>query len=188
MTQARFETAIRKELNLPLKRSDVAKLRAGDLVALYGEIYTARDAAHMKMVAAIDAGDRVPFDLTDAAIYYTGPCPAPPGRVVGSIGPTTSSRMDAYAPTLIAHGQTVMLGKGKRCTAVIDAMRQYGAVYLGATGGAGAYLARHVLSSEQIAYPDLGAEAVYKLKLCAFPAIVLIDASGRNLYDRNDLC
>ena len=174
----------RKILELPVTREAARKLRAGELLSLRGVIYTARDAAHKRMVEALARGEELPFDMTDAAIYYAGPCPAKPGFVIGSAGPTTSYRMDAYAPTLISLGQTVMLGKGLRGPDVIEAMIRYGAVYLGATGGAGALLAQRIVKSEIIAYPDLGAEAVRRLEVYDFPAIVLIDSLGNSLYDR----
>ena len=174
----------RKILELPVTREAARELRAGELLSLRGVIYTARDAAHKRMVEALARGEELPFDMTDAAIYYAGPCPAKPGFVIGSAGPTTSYRMDAYAPTLISLGQTVMLGKGLRGPDVIEAMIRYGAVYLGATGGAGALLAQRIVKSEIIAYPDLGAEAVRRLEVYDFPAIVLIDSLGTSLYDR----
>jgi len=177
-------TALRKIIQLPISREDARELRAGELLFLRGTIYTARDAAHKRIADAIEKGENPPFDLENSAIYYTGPCPARPGCVIGSAGPTTSGRMDAYAPRLIALGQTVMLGKGLRKPEVIDAMKEYGAVYLGATGGAGALLSQRIIASEVIAYPDLLAEAVRKLEMYDFPAIVLIDSLGISLYDR----
>ena len=174
----------RKVLQLPITREAARDLRAGELLLLRGTMYTARDAAHKRMLASVEKGEDLPFDIVNAAIYYTGPCPARPGCVIGSAGPTTSGRMDAYAPALISRGQTVMLGKGLRKPEVIDAMEQYGAVYLGATGGAGALLSQCITASEIIAYPDLGAEAIRKLEVYDFPAIVLIDCNGTSLYDR----
>ena len=174
----------RKILELPVTRQSARELRAGDLLLLRGVIYTARDAAHKRMTEALERGEELPFDMKNAAIYYAGPCPAKPGAVIGSAGPTTSYRMDAYAPKLISLGQTVMLGKGLRGQNVIDAMTRFGAVYLGATGGAGALLAQRIVKSEVIAYPDLGAEAVRRLEVYDFPAIVLIDSLGNSLYDR----
>lgn len=174
----------RKILQLPITRDAARQLRAGELLYLRGTIYTARDAAHKRMVEAIEKNESLPFGLKDCAVYYAGPCPAKPGSVIGSAGPTTSYRMDAYAPTLISLGQTVMLGKGLRSREVIDAMKTYGAVYLGATGGAGALLSQRIVSAEVIAYPDLGAEAVRRLEVYDFPAIVLIDSLGTSLYDR----
>ena len=179
-----FDSSSRKIIQLPISREEARKLRAGELLFLRGILYTARDAAHMRMVDAISKGEDLPFDLKDCAIYYAGPCPARPGCIIGSAGPTTSGRMDAYAPTLISLGQTVMLGKGLRKPEVIDAMKEFGAVYLGATGGAGALLAQCIISSEIIAYPDLLAEAIRKIEVFNFPAIVLIDSVGTSLYDR----
>ena len=177
-------SVLRKIVQLPISREDARNLRAGELLFLRGTIYTARDAAHKRIVDAIDNGENPPFDLENSAIYYAGPCPARPGCVIGSAGPTTSGRMDAYAPKLIAFGQTVMLGKGLRKPEVVDAMKEYGAVYLGATGGAGALLSQRIVASEVVAYPELLAEAVRKLELYDFPAIVLIDSLGTSLYDR----
>lgn len=174
----------RKIIQLPISREEARKLRAGELVFLRGTMYTARDAAHKRIVDAIEKGESLPFDLKDSAVYYAGPCPAKPGCIIGSAGPTTSGRMDAYAPLLISRGQTVMLGKGLRKPEVIDAMKKYGAVYFGATGGAGALLSERITASEIIAYPDLLAEAVRKLEVYDFPAIVLIDSLGTSLYDR----
>lgn len=174
----------RKTIHLPLDHAAAADLCAGELLFLCGTIYTARDAAHKRIVDAIQRGEELPFELRDAAIYYAGPCPARPGAVIGSAGPTTSGRMDAYAPTLISLGQTVMLGKGLRKPEVLDAMKKYHAVYLGATGGAGALLSQCIIASEVIAYEDLGAEAVRRLEVLNFPAIVLIDCEGKSLYDR----
>ena len=177
-------SALRKIIQLPISREEARELRAGELLFLRGTIYTARDAAHKRIVEAIEKGENPPFDLENSAVYYAGPCPARPGFVIGSAGPTTSGRMDAYAPKLIALGQTVMLGKGLRKPEVIDAMKEYGAVYLGATGGAGALLSQRIVACDVVAYPDLLAEAVRKLELYDFPAIVLIDSRGTSLYDR----
>ena len=179
-----LDSAARKIITLPVSTKEARELRAGELLLLRGTLYTARDAAHKLIAEAIDSGGKLPFDLKDAAIYYAGPCPARPGCIIGSAGPTTSGRMDAYAPVLISHGQTVMLGKGLRKPEVVDAMKKYGAVYLGATGGAGALLSQRIVSSEVIAYPELLAEAVRKLEVYDFPAIVLIDSLGTSLYDR----
>ena len=176
----------RKIVHLPLSHEDARALRAGELLYLRGTIYTARDAAHKRMIEAVAKGESLPFDPSNLAIYYAGPCPAKPGTVIGSAGPTTSGRMDAYAPTLISLGQTVMLGKGLRKPEVLEAMKTYGAVYLGATGGAGAFLSKRITSCEVIAYPDLGAEAIRKLEVFDFPCVVLIDCEGNSLYDRSD--
>lgn len=179
-----LNSASRKVIQLPISREEARELRAGDLLLLRGTMYTARDAAHKRMTDSIEKGESLPFDLQNCAIYYAGPCPARPGFVIGSAGPTTSGRMDDYAPTLISLGQTVMLGKGLRKPEVVDAMKEFGAVYLGATGGAGALLSQRITSSEVIAYPELLAEAVRRLEVFDFPAIVLIDSLGTSLYDR----
>lgn len=173
----------RKIITLPISREEARSLRAGELLFLRGTIYTARDAAHKRLTDSIAGHEVLPIDLEDLAIYYAGPCPAKPGTIIGSAGPTTSGRMDAYAPTLISLGQTVMLGKGLRKPEVIAAMKTYGAVYLGATGGAGALLSKRITKAEIVAYPDLGAEAIRKLEVMDFPAIVLIDSLGNNLYE-----
>ena len=170
-------------LSLPLDRETVKSLKAGDLLSLSGVLYTARDAAHKRLIAALDRGEPLPVDLAGQTIYYAGPCPAPPGRPIGSAGPTTSGRMDSYAPQLIAQGLLGMIGKGMRQPAVVEAMRQHGAIYLGATGGAGALLAERIRSAEVIAYEDLGAEAIRRLVVEDFPVVVLIDSQGNNLYE-----
>lgn len=170
-------------LSLPLDRETVKSLKAGDLLSLSGVLYTARDAAHKRLIAALDRGEPLPVDLAGQTIYYAGPCPAPPGRPIGSAGPTTSGRMDAYAPRLIAQGLLGMIGKGMRQPTVVEAMRQHGAIYLGATGGAGALLAKRIRSAEVIAYEDLGAEAIRRLVVEDFPVVVLIDSQGNNLYE-----
>ncbi len=161
----------------------ISALRCGDKVLINGVVYTGRDAAHKKMTEALMAGEALPFELQGQIIYFVGPTPAPPGRVIGSAGPTTSGRMDAYSPALIARGLKGMLGKGARSEAVIEAMKEYGAVYFGAVGGAGAYLSRCILESEVIAFPELGTEAVRRLVVKDFPAVVLIDSLGHNLYE-----
>ena len=171
-------------MNMPVSREEVMKLKAGDRVFLSGEIYTARDAAHKRMVEAARRGEGYPFPIEGSAIYYAGPAPAKPGAVIGSVGPTTSGRMDAYAPEVIAAGNLIMIGKGERSPEVIEAMKKYGAVYLAAPGGAGALIARTVKSCEAAAYPDLGAEAVYRLAVSDMPLIVAIDSRGGNLYER----
>ena len=159
------------------------KLRAGDTVTLTGTVYTARDAAHKKIVAAMDAGDKLPFDLDGAAIYYAGPTPAKPGQVIGSVGPTTSGRMDPFAPRLLDAGLACMIGKGVRGQGVQDAMARNGAVYMVAIGGAGALLAKCIKKAELIAYEDLGAEALRKLYVEDMPLVVIIDSEGNNLYE-----
>lgn len=170
------------QLQTPLTHEQAAALKAGDSVLLTGEIYTARDAAHKRMIETLERGEALPFDVKDQIIYYAGPTPAKPGQVIGSCGPTTSGRMDAYAPQLIALGLTGMIGKGERAPAVIDAMRHHGAVYFGAIGGAGALIAKRILKAEVVAYEDLGTESVRRLTVKDFPAIVIIDTDGKNLY------
>ena len=170
-------------LQLPLDPEQVKTLRAGDTLLLTGTLYTARDAAHKRLVACLDEGRELPFDLKNQLIYYVGPAPASPGHAVGSAGPTTSYRMDAYAPRLIENGLKGMMGKGKRNQAVIEAMKKYGAVYLGAVGGAAALIAQRIVKSQVIAYDDLGAEAIHRFEVKDFPALVLIDCLGNNLYE-----
>ena len=170
-------------VNVPLSRMDARQLRAGDNCLLTGVIYTARDAAHKRLCELVQAGRDLPMDMKDAVIYFVGPTPAKPGEVIGSAGPTTSYRMDAYSPMLIAEGQTGMIGKGMRSAEVIDAMKQHGAVYFGAIGGCGALLSRCIKKSEVIAYDDLGAEAIRRLEVEDFPVIVVIDSEGNNLYE-----
>ena len=170
-------------LNTPLSREQAKALRAGDSCLLSGVIYTARDAAHKRLCELIDGGKALPIDLRDAVIYFVGPTPEKPGQVIGSAGPTTSYRMDAYSPKLIALGQTGMIGKGKRGSEVVAAMKEHGAVYFGAIGGCGALLSRCILESEVVAYPDLGAEAVRRLVVKDFPVTVVIDTLGNNLYE-----
>ncbi|MCL2223531.1 MAG: FumA C-terminus/TtdB family hydratase beta subunit [Defluviitaleaceae bacterium] len=155
-------------------------LRAGDEISFTGVIYTARDAAHKRLVQLLDEGKPLPFD---GAVYYAGPCPAPPGRVIGSIGPTTSGRMDAYAPRLIKSGVKIMIGKGNRSQAVINAIREHGGVYLTAVGGAGALLSLCVEKSEIVAFEDLGTEAVRRLTVRDMPLVVAIDSFGGNVYE-----
>ena len=170
-------------VKVPLSRMDARQLRAGDNCLLTGVIYTARDAAHKRLCELVQAGRDLPMDMKDAVIYFVGPTPAKPGEVIGSAGPTTSYRMDAYSPMLIAEGQTGMIGKGMRSAEVIDAMKQHGAVYFGAIGGCGALLGRCIKKSEVIAYDDLGAEAIRRLEVEDFPVIVVIDSEGNNLYE-----
>lgn len=172
-----------REIHLPLTEDDAGSLKAGDSVLLTGVMYTSRDAAHKRLVAALENGDPLPFDMNNQTIYYVGPAPASPGHAVGSCGPTSSYRMDAYTLPLLKKGLRGMIGKGKRSPAVIEGMKQYGAVYFGAVGGAAALIARSVIKSEVVAYPDLGAEAVHRFTVERFPAIVLIDAQGNNLYE-----
>lgn len=167
----------------PLTREDALKLRAGDSCLISGVIYTARDAAHKRLCELIAQGKELPLDIKDSIIYFVGPTPAKPGQAIGSAGPTTSYRMDAYSPDLIAAGGTGMIGKGKRGPEVIAAMKKYGAVYFGAIGGCGALLSKCIKKAEVIAYDDLGAEAIRRLEVEDFPAIVIIDSKGRNLYE-----
>ena len=170
-------------LTTPLTRADVRKLRAGDSCLISGVIYTARDAAHKRLCELVDQGKELPLEIENSIIYFVGPTPARPGEAIGSAGPTTSYRMDAYSPKLIALGQIGMIGKGKRNQAVIDAMKEYGAVYFGAIGGCGALLSRCIKKSEIIAYEDLGAEAIHRLEVENFPVVVVIDSEGNNLYE-----
>lgn len=171
------------KIALPLSDEVVRGLKAGDNLLLSGVIYVARDAAHKRMVEALDQGKPLPFEIKGATIYYMGPSPARPGRVIGSAGPTTSGRMDAYAPRLMAEGLKAMIGKGLRSSAVRDAMVKYGAVYLGAIGGAGAVISRSIKSAEVIAYDELGAEAVRRLEVEDFPVTVINDSYGGDLYE-----
>jgi len=171
-----------KKLTLPLTHEVLQGLKAGDNLLLSGVIYVARDAAHKRMVEALDKGQPLPFDINGATIYYMGPTPARPGRVIGSAGPTTSGRMDAYAPRLMAEGMKGMIGKGQRSQAVKDAMVKYGAVYLGAIGGAGAVISRSIKKSEVVAYEELGAEALRRLEVQDFPVTVVNDIHGGDLY------
>ena len=170
------------KLNTPLKDEDMAALEAGDVVYLSGTIYTARDAAHKKIAQALDRGEEPPFKLQGAVIYYVGPTPAPQGRPIGSAGPTTSYRMDTFAPRLHSLGLKATIGKGKRSTEVKKALKDYAAVYFGATGGAGALLSQCIKKSEVIAYEDLGPEAVRALEVEDFPLLVVNDAHGGELY------
>ena len=170
-------------IQLPLTPEKARELRAGDSCLLSGIIYTARDAAHKRLCALAEEGKELPFPVKDATIYYVGPTPAKPGQAIGSAGPTTSYRMDAYSPTLIALGETGMIGKGKRGPEVIAAMKEHGAVYFGAIGGCGALLSRCIQSAKVVAYDDLGAEAIRELAVKDFPVVVVIDALGNNLYE-----
>ena len=172
-----------KNIHVPISREDAEGLRAGDYVYLTGTIYTARDAAHKRMKETLDAGKELPLYLDRNVIYYMGPSPAREGRPIGSAGPTTASRMDKYAPELLDLGLGAMIGKGKRSPAVADAIVRNGAVYFAAIGGAGALLSKCILSSEVIAYGDLGPEAVRKLEVKDFPVVVVIDSQGNNLYE-----
>lgn len=170
-------------INTPLNEKDARSLRAGDYVYLTGIIYTARDAAHKRMYEALAKGEDLPISMDNNVIYYMGPSPAREGRPIGSAGPTTASRMDKYAPALLDLGLKGMIGKGKRSLEVKDAIIRNGAVYFAAVGGAGALLSRSIVSSEVIAYDDLGTEAIRKLSVENFPVIVVIDSEGNNLYE-----
>ena len=167
----------------PLSREDTRNLKAGDSCLISGVIYTARDAAHKRLCELVAAGKPLPMDIKDAIIYFVGPTPAKPGQAIGSAGPTTSYRMDAYSPTLIAQGQTGMIGKGKRGPEVVAAMKEFGAVYFGAIGGCGALLSKCIKKAEIVAYEDLGAEAIRRLEVEDLPVIVIIDSCGNNLYE-----
>ena len=173
-----------REIRVPFGHGEVKNLRCGDKVYITGEIYTARDAAHKRMIETLERGEALPIDINESIIYYAGPAPAKPGRVIGSCGPTTSCRMDAYAPKLIELGLTGMIGKGERDLSVISAMKKYGSVYFGAIGGAGALIAECVKESEVVAYEDLGTEAIRKLTVEKFPVVVVIDSFGNSLYNR----
>ena len=171
-----------KQIKLPLTQETLCQLRAGDSCLLTGVLYTARDAAHKRLCEAMDRGEALPIELKDATIYFTGPAPAKPGAVIGPCGPTTSYRMDAYSPALIARGLTGMIGKGRRNQEVVEAMAGR-AVYFGATGGCGALLAQCVRTCEVVAYPDLGAEAIHRLEVVDMPVTVIIDSFGSDLYE-----
>ena len=171
-----------RHLQVPFTRQEARDLKSGESVLLSGVIYTARDAAHKRLVELIAQGKPLPLDLENATIYSVGPTPAKGEQVIGSAGPTTSYRMDAYSPTLIAHGETGMIGKGKRGPEVVAAMKEHGAVYFGAIGGCGALLSKCIKKAEVIAYEDLGAEAIRKLEVEDFPVVVVIDSEGNNLY------
>lgn len=173
-----------KKLQMPLTAEKTKDLHAGDNVLISGVIYTGRDAAHKRLCALLDEGKELPVDLRDAVIYYVGPAPAKPGQVIGSAGPTTSYRMDAYAPALLDLGLKGMIGKGKRSPEVVEAMKRNGAVYFGAIGGCGALLAKCIKKAEVVAYEDLGAEAIRRLEVENLPAVVIIDSQGNNLYEQ----
>lgn len=172
-----------KKISLPLTKELAKTLKAGDRVLLTGKIYTSRDAGHKRMCEALSKGEKLPFDPTDATIYYVGPTPAKPGQVIGSAGPTTSGRMDAYAPTMMKVGARGMIGKGARLPEVVEAMKEHSGVYFGAIGGAGALLSRCIKSAKLIAYEDLGAEALRELYVEDMPLTVIIDSQGNNLYE-----
>ena len=173
-----------KHIKVPMTREEAKQLKAGDYVYLTGTIYTARDAAHKRMQETLTAGKELPISIDGTIIYYMGPSPAREGRPIGSAGPTTSGRMDAYAPTMMSVGARGMIGKGARLPEVVDAMKKYSGVYFGAIGGAGALLAKSIKEAELIAYEDLGAEALRKLYVEDMPLVVIIDSEGNNLYDQ----
>jgi len=172
-----------KRITTPLTLEKVKDLKAGDSVLISGVIYTARDAAHKRLCELAAEGKEMPFDIQDSVIYFVGPAPAKGDQVICSAGPTTSYRMDAYSPTMIALGQRGMIGKGKRSPEVVAAMKEHGAVYFGAIGGAGAYLSRCIKKVDIVCYEDLGAEAVRRLEVEDLPAFVIIDCEGNNLYE-----
>lgn len=169
-------------LSLPIVGDDARSLRAGDRVLLSGVLLTGRDVAHRRLVELLDRGGALPVDLSGQTIYYVGPCPAAPGRVIGSAGPTTSGRMDVYTPRLLDAGLRGMIGKGPRSRAVIEAMTRNGAVYFAAIGGAGALLARAIKEAEVVAFAELGPEAIYRLRVEDFPVTVAVDSTGTDLY------
>ena len=172
-----------KRITAPLTKEALKDLHSGDDVLISGVIYTARDAAHKRLCELLAEGKELPFPVKDSVIYYAGPTPAKEGQAIGSAGPTTSYRMDAYSPMLIEAGETGMIGKGKRSPEVIEAMKKNKAVYFGAIGGAGAYLSRCIKKAEVVCYEDLGAEALRRLTVEDFPAFVIIDSEGNNLYE-----
>ncbi len=172
-----------KNINAPFSEEDVCGLKSGEMVYITGTIYTARDAAHKRLYESLQAGEEIPMELQNNIIYYLGPSPAREGQIIGSAGPTTSSRMDKYTPLLLKNGLKGMIGKGKRSLSVIDSMKENNAVYFAAIGGAGALLSKCIKKAEVIAYDDLGTEAIRKLYVEKLPAIVVIDSQGNNLYE-----
>ena len=172
-----------RKITLPLTEELAKTLKAGDEVLVTGTIYTSRDAGHKRMCETLAKGEPLPFNPENATIYYVGPTPAKPGQVIGSAGPTTSGRMDAYAPTMMSVGARGMIGKGARLPEVVEAMKKYSGVYFGAIGGAGALLARSIKKCELVAYEDLGAEALRELYIEDMPLVVIIDSEGNNLYE-----
>ncbi len=181
MNKVGIVSEIRK-LQAPLSEADVRSLKAGDEVLISGVVFTARDMAHKRLCEAIEAGKKLPFELAGAIVYFVGPTPARPGKVIGAAGPTTSSRMDKFSPLLIANGLKAMIGKGYRDAQVRDALKKYGAVHLATIGGAGALLSKHITSAEIIAYEDLGTEAIRKLQVVDFPAVIAYDCYGNSVY------
>lgn len=174
---------LRKRIKLPLSEEDILELRVGDAVLLSGTLLSGRDAAHKRMIHAIETGQSLPVELAAQTIYYMGPCPTPPGKVIGSAGPTTSGRMDSYTPAVLEEGLKGMIGKGQRSATVKEAMVKQKAVYFAALGGAGALIARSIKQAEVIAYDDLGPEAIHRLTVEDFPVIVAVDAYGNDLYE-----
>ena len=172
-----------RRIQTPLTREDARTLHAGESCLITGTIYTARDAAHKRLCELAAKGEKLPLDVENSIIYFVGPTPAKPGQAIGSAGPTTAYRMDAYSPTMIRLGQTGMIGKGKRGPEVVAAMKECGAVYFGAIGGCGALLSKCIKKAEVIAYEDLGAEAIRRLEVEDFPVVVIIDSEGNNLYE-----
>lgn len=172
-----------KRITMPLTEEMVKVLKAGDTVLISGTIYTARDAAHKRLIELLDKGQKLPMEIKDQVIYYVGPTPAKPGMAIGSAGPTTSYRMDPYAPQLLDKGLRGMIGKGIRSDKVIDSIIKNKAVYFGAIGGAAALIGKSIVNSEIIAYEDLGSEAIRKIEVIDFPAVVVIDSNGNNLYE-----
>jgi fumarate hydratase subunit beta len=172
-----------KKIKLPLNDKTIADLRAGDSVVISGVMYTARDAAHKRMVEALAQGNPLPFDIRGQTLYYVGPSPAPPGHIIGSAGPTTSTRLDVFTPHLLAAGLKGMIGKGPRSAEVKEAIKKCGAVYMAAIGGTGALLSKSIIKSEAIAYPDLGPEAVLRIEVKDFPVMVINDIRGGDLYE-----
>lgn len=175
---------IKIKLQPPLSEADVRSLKAGDEVLINGVVYTARDMAHKRLCESIEAGNDLPFELEGAIIYFVGPTPARPDRIIGAAGPTTSSRMDNFSPLLIANGLKATIGKGYRDDRVREALKKYRAVHLSTIGGAGALLSKHITTAETIAYEDLGTEAIRKLQVVHFPAVVAYDASGNSIYGK----
>lgn len=173
-----------RQLQPPLVEANVRSLKAGDEVEISGVIYTARDMAHKRLCRAIETGEQLPFELEGAIIYFLGPTPTRPGRIIGAAGPTTSSRMDGFSPGLIAKGLRAMIGKGYRSDELRDALKKYGAVHLSAIGGAGALLSKYIVSAEVIAYKDLGTEAIRRCEVSNFPAVVAYDADGDSVYGK----
>lgn len=170
-------------IRTPITEDIIKELKAGDYVYITGTIYVARDAAHKRMIEALDRGEELPIDIVDSTIYYMGPSPARDGRPIGSAGPTTATRMDKYAPRLMDLGQKAMIGKGKRSQEVIDAIIRNKGIYFAAVGGAGALLSKCIIKSEIVCYEDLGAEAILKIEVENFPVVVVIDSCGNNLYE-----